>query len=298
MSDPKEPLKEFASAYIIQDRSNQEERERLDIQDQMLTTGMGGVLPELTDPSQLRHVLDVGCGTGGWLLEAAKTYPAIENLVGADISNKMMAYAREKATADGLDKRVQFQVMDALRILEFRSSSFDLVNQRLGISWLRTWEWSKLLSEYQRVCRPHGIIRITETNTLEGNSPALLKLWHIMWEAFYHSGRLFTVNNAGLTNELVRLITQYGIRDVQTKVHSLVYRAGTQAGQHYYKDTAIGFRAALPFFQKWTSVPNDYEEIYQQALREMQQPDFVATWTLVTIWGKNPPKQERSSQTV
>jgi hypothetical protein len=44
----------------------------------------------------------------------------------------------------------------------------------------------------------------------------------------------------------------------------------------------------LPFFQKWTRVPSDYEEIYQQALKEMQQPDFVATWTLLTVWGIRP----------
>ena len=40
---------------------------------------------------------------------------------------------------------------------------------------------------------------------------------------------------------------------------------------------------------KWTSVPDDYEEIYQQMLTEMQQPDFVATWTLLTAWGTRSP---------
>jgi hypothetical protein len=35
-------------------------------------------------------------------------------------------------------------------------------------------------------------------------------------------------------------------------------------------------------------VPEDYEEIYQQALKEMQQPDFVATGTLLTVWGTKP----------
>jgi hypothetical protein len=37
----------------------------------------------------------------------------------------------------------------------------------------------------------------------------------------------------------------------------------------------------LSFYQKWTRVPDDY----QQALKEMQVPDFVATWTWLTVWG-------------
>ena len=41
------------------------------------------------------------------------------------------------------------------------------------------------------------------------------------------------------------------------------------------------------FFRKWTRVPDDYEAIYQQALEDMQQPGFVATWTLLTAWGTN-----------
>jgi ubiquinone/menaquinone biosynthesis C-methylase UbiE len=258
---------------------------RLKIQDQMLTTGMGGVLPELADPSSLRRVLDVGCGTGGWLLETARQYPTIEKLVGADISNKMMAYAREKAKVGGLDERVEFKTMDALRILEVPNASFDLVNQRLGVSWLRTWEWAKLLIEYQRVARPKGIIRITEGIGAESNSPALTKLNNLALETFHRSGHLFTPSSDGITGQLVRFLTQHEVQDVKSRVHTLVYRSGTVEHQNFYEDMRHGFRVALSFFQRWTRVPDDYEDICQQALKEMQQPGFVATVILVTAWG-------------
>src|SRR5579864_262115 len=87
------PLRENASAYIVQDLDNQEEMTRLEVQDRMLTKGQGGPLPELINPTQLRRVLDVGCGTGDWLIETARTYPTIEKLIGVDISSKMLAYA-------------------------------------------------------------------------------------------------------------------------------------------------------------------------------------------------------------
>jgi ubiquinone/menaquinone biosynthesis C-methylase UbiE len=287
------PMREQPSAYMIMDRDNQDEMTRLEIQDKMLTSGMGGPLPELADPTTLRSVLDVGCGAGYWLMETARTYPMIEQLVGGDISSKMLSYARARASASQLDDRVRFQPMDALRVLEFPASSFDLVNHRLGASWLRTWEWTKLLVEYQRVCRPGGIIRITEMNGLESNSPALMQLGDICLKTFYHSGRLFTPTSDGLTGHLMRLMTQHGIKHIQTRVHTLVLRAGTAPGQHFYKDMSLFYRVALPFFHKWTRVPRDYQEIYQQAKKEMQQPDFVATWTLLTVYGTTPMDGQR-----
>jgi len=91
----------------------EEELTRLQVQGQMLTTGMGGVLPEQPDPAIFRRVLDVGCGTGGWLIEAAKTYPSMTLLVGVDVSKRMVEYARSRAEAEQLSERVQFQTMDA-----------------------------------------------------------------------------------------------------------------------------------------------------------------------------------------
>src|SRR5438874_11756870 len=80
------PNREHPSTYIVQDRSNQEELERLQLQDHLLTTAMGGVLAEQPDTATFQRVLDVGCGTGGWLIEVAKTHPTIMLAVGVDIS--------------------------------------------------------------------------------------------------------------------------------------------------------------------------------------------------------------------
>lgn len=281
-----DPPREQASTYPIQDRGNMDEIARLDIQDAMLNAGMGGALPELDSPSHLRRILDVGCGTGGWLLETARTFPMIEQLIGVDISSKMMDHARDKAQAQHLDGRVQFQTMDALRGLEFADASFDLVNLRFGVSWLCTWEWTKLLTEELRVTRGGGIIRLTECSvTCESTSPALSALWNIMLETSFRSGRLFMQSSDGITRQLAPLLTQHGLQEVQTRTHTISYHAGTQAGQYFFDDMRHVFHLLLPYFQKWTNVPSDYQQIYQQALQEMLRPDFVATWTLLTAFG-------------
>ena len=287
-------LRELSSTYFVLDRENLEEMQRLETQDKMMTAAMGGVLEDVPDPASLRQVLDVGCGTGYWLMEVARTYPTIKKLVGVDISSKMLAYARMQADAQQLADRVDFRVMDALRLLEFPSGSFDLVNQRAGGSWLRTWEWKQMIVEYLRMTRSGGIIRITEPRGgIECNSPALTKLWDILLLAFYNSGRLFAPNVNGIIDELVPLMEWYGLENIQTRTDAPVYRGGTVAGQQFYKDMLHLFHVLLPFFQKWTAVPSNYEETYQQALKEMQQPDFVATWPLFTVRGIKSARMSR-----
>ncbi len=295
MSTPTDPSREHPSTYFVEDRSNEEEMTRLQTQDQMMTTGMGGVLPEQPDPTIFRRVLDVGCGTGGWLIEVAKTYPAMSQLVGVDVSSRIVEYARAQAEAQQVSDRVQFRTMDALRMLEFPTNYFDLVNQRFGNSYLRTWDWPKLLHEFQRVTRPDGIIRVTESNMIVANTPALTRLLEMSLDALYQAGHFFTPDTNGPTSQLARLLHQYGLKNVQTRVHPLEYRAGTAQGQLFSEDMRRGFRTVKPFLQKWTRVPDDYEDIYQQALSEMQRPDFVATVDLLTAWGINPPKKKKTA---
>jgi ubiquinone/menaquinone biosynthesis C-methylase UbiE len=296
MPDQTNPPRELQSTYFVQDRANQDEMTRLQIQDQMLTRGMGGVLPEQADPTRFQRVLDVGCGTGNWLIEAAKTYPTMSRLVGVDISSKMLAYARTQAEAHQVSDRVTFRVMDALRWLDFPANSFDLVNHRMGSSYLRQWDWPKLLEEYQRVARQDGVIRITECfHAVESNSPALTRLHELFIQAFYNAGHLFVPQTDGLVSRLSEIMRQQGLQPIQTQKYELRFAAGTPDGQSYYEDTRHFFRTLKPFLQKWLRLPDDYERIYQQALTEMQEPGFQATWPFLTAWGTPSPDKMQSS---
>src|SRR5436853_5817963 len=93
---------ETPSTYMVQDRKDQRELTRLMIQDHIITVSIGGVLPEQVDPTAFHRVLDVGCGTGGWLIEAARTYPTM-SLIGIDISQRIIKYARDQAQAHHVD---------------------------------------------------------------------------------------------------------------------------------------------------------------------------------------------------
>jgi ubiquinone/menaquinone biosynthesis C-methylase UbiE len=279
---------ESPSTYFVQDRKSEKELTRLAIQDRLITTAMGGVLPEQADPTVFHRVLDVGCGTGGWLIEAAQTYPMM-SLMGIDISQRMIKYARAQANAHQLNDRVEFCVMDALETLEFPAACFDLVNLRFGVSFVRTWDWPRMLGELLRVTRPGGVVRVTDIEAIhQSNSLALMQLLEILQCAFYRAGHLFTQETTGVTDHLVRLLDQYGWKQVQMKNHVMEYRAGTVQGEAYYEDIMLGFRTVRPFIQKWGCASKDYEVIYQQALGEMRQPDFLAVANLLTVWGNKP----------
>ncbi len=279
---------EHPSTYFVQDRGNHDEVRRLELQGQLLARGMGGVLAEQPETRVFHRVLDVGCGTGDWLLNAAQCYPDM-SLVGVDISRTMIKYARTQAEAMGLTDRIAFHVMDALRMLEFPHGYFDLINQRLGISYLRTWDWPNLLLEYQRVTRPGRIIRVTEPDlVIESNSQALMYLYDLVLDAFFRAGHLFVRESCGVTSRLVGLLQQSGLQQVQTIEHTFIYQYRTEEGQLFFEDIRRGFRTIVPFLRKWAQVPENYGAVYQQVLTEMQELGFVATWKLLTAWGTNP----------
>lgn len=286
MSTPRNPQREHPSTYAVQDRSNEEEMKRLRLQDRMTNLSLGGLLPEQENPERFHSILDVGCGTGGWLIALAKTYPGITRLVGVDISGRMLDFARAEAEAEAVADRVEFLLMDALRMLEFPNAFFDMVNQRAGMSWLRTWDWPKLLQEYRRVTRPDGVIRITEPDFVSNStSRALVELNELAVKAFFQSGHFFSQAHNGVTSELANLLNRHNIQDVQTRAYTLEYHSGTELGQLFATDMRHLFRTIKPFLQKWTRLPDDYDVIHQRMVEEMNAPDFAVSMGLLTAWG-------------
>jgi ubiquinone/menaquinone biosynthesis C-methylase UbiE len=223
------------------------------------------------------------------LIEAAKTYPGMSLLVGVDVSNPSIEYAREQAAIAQVSDRVEFHAMDALLIIEFPAEYFDLVNQRLASSWIRTWDWPKLLSEFKRVCKRGGVIRITEFDyNLESTSPALNRLNDMCMQALYKAGHYFTPTGDGVSSQLAPLLRRHGVHNVQTRALTIEYRAGTPEGQSFAEDMRLAHQNLVPFLRKCIQVPSDYESICRQAVAEMQQPDFVGRMGMLTAWGTSP----------
>jgi ubiquinone/menaquinone biosynthesis C-methylase UbiE len=279
--------------YVVQDRNNQDEQQRLIIQDRQVTEAMGGVLPEQQEPSQFRRVLDIGCGPGGWLLEVAQTYPQIEKLYGIDISPTIIRHARQQSEQHnimtGPKERVEFLTMDALSYLEFPHDFFDLINFRFGISFMRQWDWPKLFNEMNRVLKTGGIVRIIEGEIgLKSSSESLTAFYRLLITAFYRSGHLFKEAPTGLVDELPSLFVRHGFNKFEVRKREVAYRRGTKIGEGCIENQMLMFRTLRPFLYRYGCLPDTYEAICQQATEDMRQPDFVATGHLYTMWATNP----------
>lgn len=278
------------STYFGAPRLDEAELHRLHIQHQILTVGMGGLLPEQEDMTRFSRVLDVGCGTGDWLLDLAGACPDIPVLVGIDLDSSALRYAARQAESRQLSQRVRFHLLDALGSLHWpEEHSFDLVNQRFGASWIRQWEWAPLLFQYRRVSKPGGLVRVSEFDIGVSNSPALEQLAVSSARAFAQAGHFFVPERDGLSCQLVPLLQRTGLRGVEQRTARILCQAGTQLGDLFAQDIKRLLHTIGPFLQKWAPLSSDYKKLCRRALADLSEPWFVATWNITTAWGTTPP---------
>ncbi|HUQ50911.1 MAG TPA: class I SAM-dependent methyltransferase [Gammaproteobacteria bacterium] len=88
------------------------------------------LLVEAVAASNARDVLDVGCGTGSTTLAAARRVGAGGTSLGVDISEPMIALARERAGLESTPPK--FLCADA-QTYAFAPASFDLIVSRFGV---------------------------------------------------------------------------------------------------------------------------------------------------------------------
>jgi ubiquinone/menaquinone biosynthesis C-methylase UbiE len=261
---------------------------RLIRQDQAMTAGMGGPLTEI-DLSEVQSVLDLACGPGGWPLELAYTYSDME-VVGVDISERMIAYARSQAQVQQRNN-VSFRIMDILKPLDFPDNSFDLVNARFLSSFLRRESWPLIFREILRVVRPGGIVRLTEPEAGMTNKPHLEQALYIGMKAMGRAGLNFSPNgyHYGIVHMLPSFFRQADLPIQGQRAHFIEYSFGTEAHESFYHDLTLALQLFEPLVVKMQlASAQEWRELSQRALAEMYDEDFCAAWMLLTVWGEKP----------
>ena len=112
-------------------------------------------------PFAPQSILDVATGTGDFAILAARRLQP-QRLVGADISEGMMAVGREKVHEAGLDSIISFQYEDCTA-LSFATGTFDAVTVAYGARNFDDLDAG--LREMCRVLRPGGHLLLVELTT-------------------------------------------------------------------------------------------------------------------------------------
>ena len=273
----------------LADPESPTELARLMNQDRLVTESIGGIFPESPDLSNVHDILDMACGPGGWALEVAFTYPKIK-VVGVDISQIVVDYARAQAWSQGLDNAT-FKKMNMLQPFDFPDNSFDLVNARFIAGFTPRTAWPKLVQECFRITRPGGIIRLTEPEMNFATTPTFVKMAVLGTQAIKSAGLGFSIDGhqINITPILGRLLRDAGYQNIQKKAHVIDFSAGEKAHYGFYQNYMIAAQLAQPFLlQMRAGTREELDQLYRDMLIEMLQDDFQALWFLLTAWGRKP----------
>ncbi|HEU0000076.1 MAG TPA: methyltransferase domain-containing protein [Ktedonobacteraceae bacterium] len=274
----------------IMDPESATEMARLMNQDRAMTKGMGGLLPERNNNFEgFDNVLDIGCGPGSWVLEAAQSNEE-RRIVGIDISRQMIQYARAQAFSQRLHN-AEFEIANALEPMPFDDGSFDLVNARFIVGFTPIGKWPSFLKECMRILRPGGVIRLTEGDLGTSTSPSFDEIGVMLAKLLKMAGFSFSHDekSIGIIIAMRRLLTEAGFENVRKMAHLFETRPGDEGYGMWMDNFKVTYSSLLPIFiQMHITTQEKFDELYAQALRDIIDSDFCTLSYFVTMWATKP----------
>lgn len=262
--------------------NNAQESERLDFQHLLLTRTFGGLHRAPLDPTKIKRILDIGCGTGNWAIDFAKQFPKTE-VVGFDLQEK-----GNWATAPA---NCTFKVADLEHEDTWSSlGQFDFIHGRFIVIGVR--DWPDLLRKSLAHLSPGGSLEIQELcmpcKSDDKQDEAKSKFIDWSNRMIAASGQLKL--NLQITNELPNLIKEAGFEDANAEEFRMFTspwaeddesRALGRMGQQNLTQGMHGFGETL--FTKilgWSA--EEHDKFVESIVRELQE-DGLRTWLPVKV---------------
>lgn len=274
------------NSYLIDIESGMETA-RLLAQESLLARALGGLFPEQPDLSQVKRILDLGCGPGAWANEVAFAYPDIE-VVGVDLSATMVEYARAMARVQRREN-ASFQVMDVRQPLAFEDQSFDLVHGRFLASFLAQRDWPHLIAECKRVLTTGGILRLSECEVSISSSLALQRLHAALYQALYRQGRTFSHDGCsiGIAHMLGKFLRDAGFEQIEQYPFLLDCSLGLDMHASACKQTEVSFLLLKPYLITTGVIGEaEFDALHHRMMIEMLHDDFTCLSFGLIVRGK------------
>ncbi len=112
-------------------------------------------------------ILEIGFGTGHCLVALARSVGPTGRVVGVDISDGMLAIARERLQQEGFNERIDLYLGDGAKLDFLEAGSLDGVFMSFTLELFDNPEIPLVLQESYRVLKPGGrvaVVSMTKTN--------------------------------------------------------------------------------------------------------------------------------------
>jgi cyclopropane-fatty-acyl-phospholipid synthase len=130
---------------------------RFESKNQSLEEAQIGKYDALCKKLQLQpedHVLEIGCGWGGFAVHAAKNYGS--RITGVTISEAQAAYAKNRVVVEGLENRIEIRIQDYRHI----TGKFDKIVSIEMLEAVGDGYHHSFFSKCAEVLTPHGLLGV------------------------------------------------------------------------------------------------------------------------------------------
>ncbi|CAG8473303.1 12885_t:CDS:2 [Ambispora leptoticha] len=186
------------------------------------------------------NVVDIGCGSGTWVLEMASEYP-YSTITGVDFST-LFPTEIKPVNSRFLEHNIKTG-------FPFESESIDFAHQRLVGCGILKQDWEQLIiTEYARILKIGGWLEIFEGNTLINPGPNTKRLFDALL-AYYESIGI----DVKITQKLARyLANNDNFTNIQHQQQTIPI--GTWAGR-VGELTANNFLSLFDALSSWLLIP-------------------------------------------
>ncbi|MBA3823260.1 MAG: methyltransferase domain-containing protein [Ktedonobacterales bacterium] len=227
-------------------------------------------------------ILDVGCGSGRWVLEMAAQFPESNvfglDKVASDVGNLALGYGLNQRPANAI-----FVAGDILQGNNFPDASFDYVHMRLLYSAIPAVRWPFVINELVRMTRPGGWVELVEGGLPPAGGPAMNMLHNLTIEGGNKIGLDMTVGS-----RIGAYLQSAGLFNVQAE--EMPVPLGAQGGR-------IGRMMALDLYEilkagrglsvaRGTATAEDYDRALQNWPQEVDARQ--STFSFYRAIGQKP----------
>lgn len=161
-------------------------------------------------------ILEIGFGTGHCLVSLAQAVGPSGRVIGLDISDGMLALARERLQSQGLADRVDLHLGDAANLAFLAAETLDGVFMSFTLELFDNPEIPRVLSECRRALKPGGRLAVVSmTKTIPPSLPVRIYEWfHDHMPNYADCRPIFArqaIEQAGLAIQDVSLSSMWGL---------------------------------------------------------------------------------------